>query len=362
MDQQAYREIVSGDRRGLLPSAARLGLSLASIPYATGSRLNGWLYDVGLKATTAAEVPVVSVGNVVAGGTGKTPVVAHVVNQLSNRGCRPAILSRGYKAGPDGTNDEKRVLDLLCRGVPHVQGQDRVSAAGKAVREKNANVLVLDDGFQHRRLGRDLDIALVDALEPWGFGRMLPRGLLREPRTALRRADLVLLTRVDQSEESQRAAVRREIESVTGRPPVEVAFPPKVLVNAAGATSTLDSLRGAPAVAFCGVGNPAAFRRSLESLGVRLLAFFEFEDHHAFGPDDVRRLTEQVAELDAPLVLCTEKDLVKVREENLGDVPLWAVRIGVSVREGAQRLDEQLDRVAGLVNEPIPTTPTTAVG
>jgi tetraacyldisaccharide 4'-kinase len=183
-----FRDLISGHRRGVASSLLRGGLSLLSLPYRAGVFLRNKSFDHGLRRVSRAEVPVISVGNVTAGGTGKTPFVAYLANWFGGRSMKVVLLSRGYRALEGEVNDEKLVLDQQCPGVPHLQHPDRVRSARVACREHGAQVIILDDGFQHRRLHRDLNIVLVDALNPWGYGHLLPRGLMREPRSALRRA------------------------------------------------------------------------------------------------------------------------------------------------------------------------------
>jgi tetraacyldisaccharide 4'-kinase len=191
-----FLDLVRGRRRGVLPSLARLGLGAAAAGYGIGAGLRNLAYDRGWGKAHHAALPVVSVGNLTLGGTGKTPMVEWVCRWFRERAVRATIASRGY-GGQAGLNDEGRVLEDNLPDVPHLQGRDRVELARIAVEELEAEVLVLDDGFQHRRLARDLDIVLLDALEPFGFGRLFPRGLLREPPSSLRRADVVVLTRSD---------------------------------------------------------------------------------------------------------------------------------------------------------------------
>jgi tetraacyldisaccharide 4'-kinase len=345
MDEVDFLRLVSGERRGAWPTAQRAGLSLLSVAYRLGVGLNGLAHSAGMKPRHRIDVPVVSIGNLTTGGTGKTPFVAHVVDALRARGARPAILSRGYRADADGTNDERRVLDALCPGVPHLQAPDRVASARRAIDEHRADVLVLDDGFQHRRLGRDVDIVLIDALQPWGFGRLLPRGLLREPLAALRRADVVVLTRVDQCSTAERTAIVERLQRVRGTPAhVAAAFPPRVLVDAEGRTAALETIGDAHVTAFCGIGNPSAFRRSLEAEGVRVGGFIAFPDHHHFTAADLAAIRAEADRHRSSLVLCTEKDLVKVCATKLGNLPLRAVRIGVSIRQGEELLTTALER------------------
>lgn len=343
MDEAAFRELISGRRRGVGATLLRGVLSALSLGYAAGVGLNGLAYRWGLKRSHRAAVPVVSIGNLTTGGTGKTPVVAYVVDRLRELEARPAILSRGYRADETGVNDERRVLDTLCPGVLHLQGRDRVASAETAVREHDANVLVLDDGFQHRRLARDLDVVLVDALVPWGFGHLLPRGLLRERLRALRRADLVVVTRVDQADRSALDVIGETIERHRGRgPDASIAFPPRTLVSSDGTTRDLAELRGVPVTAFCGIGNPEAFRKSLEAGGLVVRHLQPFPDHHHFNATDLESIESDANAHGAAAVLCTEKDLVKVPTPTIGDVPLHAVRIAAEIVTGAPEFNAAL--------------------
>ncbi|MEO1997370.1 MAG: tetraacyldisaccharide 4'-kinase, partial [Planctomycetaceae bacterium] len=185
MNSRKFRDLISGHNRGLAARSVRWGLECLASIYGSGVRLRNRTYDRGLRKVQALPVPAISVGNLTAGGTGKTPFVAYLANSFCTHQHQPAILSRGYGSQDGEANDEKRVLDLLCPNVPHDQHPDRVAAAARVCEQHNIDVLILDDGFQHRRAARDLDIVLIDALNPWGFGHLLPRGLLREPPSAL---------------------------------------------------------------------------------------------------------------------------------------------------------------------------------
>src|SRR5438876_5539483 len=196
------QDLISGRARGVGSSLCRLALSVASGPYGSAVHLRNWCYDRGWLPTHRPPVPVISVGNLTAGGTGKTPCVEYLARFLQARGLRPAVLSRGYR-GNGRPNDEALILEANLPDVPHLQGKDRVTRASQAVRVFGADVLILDDGFQHRRLRRDLDLVLIDAMNPWGHGRLLPRGLLREPISSLRRADAVIVTRLDQAQPAE---------------------------------------------------------------------------------------------------------------------------------------------------------------
>jgi tetraacyldisaccharide 4'-kinase len=339
-----HRDLISGKKKGPLAQAALWGLSVASFFYGAAVRIRNRAFDLGLLRSHRAPVPVVSIGNLTAGGTGKTPMVAALAEWFTSRGVRPVILSRGYRSLSDAVNDEKLVLDQLCPNVVHLQSPDRVASAAEAYAAHGAEVLLLDDGFQHRRLARDLDIVLIDALDPWGWGHLLPRGLLREPRTALKRADLVLLTRADQCADKHKKRLLNEIRAAwNGRLPVEVIFRPVGLINSAGETRPIDSIAG-PVAAFCGIGNPEAFRRSLETGGFqgRLLGPRAFEDHHHYAPSDLAALADWAQSAGASALITTHKDLVKIPRTDLGGVPLWALAIRAEITAGREELESQL--------------------
>ena len=323
-----HAPIVSGERRDGRALVARLFLALAAGPYALAVMLRNLLYDWGWLRRHRAACPVISVGILTVGGTGKTPAVEFIARRLRQRDCRVAILSRGYGA-PSGRNDEALVLEENLPDVPHLQGPDRVELARIAVEELEAELVLLDDGFQHRRLHRDLNIALIDATCPWGHGWVLPRGLLREPRRGLRRADLVLLTRCDQVDATERDRLHRDVGRwAPGRPIVESQHAAELLCNADGAEQPVASLRGQVVAAFCGLGRPQAFFRQLEQLGARVAAERTFPDHHPYSREDVADLERWARTLPPEAWLLTsQKDLVKLRIATLADRPLWALRI-----------------------------------
>ncbi len=339
-----YLALVRGEKRGPWPALQRLGLSAASLPYAIAVRLRNLAYDRGWLRRHRAGVPVVSVGNLTVGGTGKTPCVEYVARHYREQDLRVAVLSRGY-GGEGGRNDEALVLEENLPDVPHLQGADRVRWSRAAVEELDSEVLVLDDGFQHRRLARDLDLVLLDATDPWGQGRLLPRGLLREPVSGLRRAGVILLTRCDQA--GDLAGLRRQVERIApGVPVVETTHRPLDLVDSEETTFPLESLRERPVAAFCGLGNPEAFRRTLLDLGADLRAFRAFADHHPYNRDDVEALRRWAEALAADgMIVTTQKDLVKLRLPRLGGRPLAALRVRLHVGAGRDALHHHLDAV-----------------
>lgn len=343
-----YRALVRGELRGFWPGLQRGALRLASVPYGWATRLRNGLYDRGWKYTHHAGVPVVSVGNLTVGGTGKTPCVEYVARFYRGLDLRVAILSRGY-GSRTGRNDEALLLEENLPDVAHLQGADRAALADIAVAELESEVLVLDDGFQHRRLVRNLDLVLVDATDPWGQGFLFPRGLLREAAAGLARAGVVVLTRSDQVDERERGRIR---EAVTRFAPgavlAESTHRPMDLINGEGAVATLDVLRQRPVAAFCGLGNPDAFRRTLTDMGAAVTAFWRFPDHHAYTRPDVEDLRTWARQQATDCVIVTtQKDLVKLRLAQLSGRPLWALRIRLHVTDGQAALDRKLKEALG---------------
>ncbi len=349
MDERIYFGTVSGRRTGLIAGCVRAILLLATPAYRAIVAGRNRLFDTGLKQTHRVGAPVISVGNLTTGGTGKTPVVAWVAELLRSRRTRVCLVSRGYRALDAGGNDELRVLQQLCPGVPHVQNRDRVAAAREAIETHRAEVLVLDDGFQHRRLHRDVDIVLIDATNPWGYGYLLPRGLLREPRSALRRADVVVLTRVDQVDAEALGTLREDVRRETHAPLAEVAFRPTHLRSLTGETASVESLVDERLLAFCGIGNPDGFRRTLDDVGLSLGddAFVPFTDHHHYTQAECQQLVERARAQSATALVTTQKDLVKLDPVWCSELPVWAVVIGAEVVAGREELEAVLVSVVG---------------
>lgn len=349
-----FRELVSGRRRGGWAALTRFGLGLIEPFYTWAVAYRNRRFDHNPAFIRWVSVPVLSVGNITLGGTGKTPMVEWVVRRLVEQGLRAAIVSRGYgrrKPFPDSQadpapNDEARELAQRLSGVPHLQNPDRVAAAGQAVKRSGAQVIVLDDAFQHRRIGRQLDIVLLDALEPFGFDHVFPRGTLREPLAGLRRAHVVVLSRADLLTVPQRENLRRRVASYAPQAVwAEAVHAPQSILSHDGRREAIVALQGKPVAAFCGIGNPAGFRHTLEACGYRVVAFREFSDHHAYTPADERSLAAWAAGLGVEAVLCTHKDLVKLTWGTVGACPLWAVSVGLEFLTGEADLLSRMREV-----------------
>lgn len=306
-----YRRVVSGEAHGPLPALARGALRALSVPYGLAVSLRdaaraGDEVDVG--------IPVISVGNLTAGGTGKTPLVALVVSELKQRGRRPVILSRGYGSRGGAPNDEARVLERLHPDVLHLQHPDRVRLAVRAAAAKLGDVLVLDDGFQHLGLARRLNICALDATNPFGYGAVLPRGLLREPLSALYRARPVVITRAELAPPGRVEEIRREVLRWNEHARIvvtEMRFTGLTDASGkpAGAPSDLDGKR---VLCVSGVGNPDAFAAGVRTLGARVAGRADFDDHHEYSQSDVAAIASRAREVAAEVVVTTAKDAVKL--------------------------------------------------
>ena len=266
--------------------------------------------------------PVVSVGNITCGGTGKTPTVEMIARDLAGEGVQPAILSRGYGArrpqpassARDSTavNDEYAVLAANLPTVPHFQGKERYEQGLRAI-ESGADVLILDDGFQHVQLKRDLDFVLIDALSPFSNGHVLPAGLLREPLPALESADLFGITRGDLVAPTQLATLKSFLlRRFPGIDRVVLRTRALEWHDGCGAQWPVAALEGRRTLAFCGLGHPEAFRLELERVGLDVMQFLCFRDHHRYTLGDLRKIESMAAKLQVDEVVMTQKDAVKL--------------------------------------------------
>ncbi len=338
-----FRELVSGRRSGVLASLARMALSTLEVPYSALRPLRNWRYDTGRAAIHRAQVPVVSVGNLTLGGTGKTPAVEWLARWYAERGVRVGLASRGYGVKPGELNDEALELAEKLPGVPHVLDRDRVAAAHCLVEAFRCRLVILDDAFQHRRLARDLDVVLVDALEPFGFGRVFPRGTLREPLAGWRRADVLLLTRRELIAPEERRAIRDQARShAPGAVWAEATYTPRALRQTDGVEIALGAYRGQRVAAFCGIGNPTGFHHSLIGTGYDPVEFRAFPDHFPYAMRDIDQLVAWADRLKVAALVCTHKDLVKIGERWPPCCPLVALASRLEIVEGLREFEARL--------------------
>jgi len=345
---QSFRELVSGRRKGLAARSLLALLAAAEQPYAWAVRRRNARFDRDPAAAVRVPAPVVSVGNLTVGGTGKTPFVAWLAQWFCGQGVPVTLISRGYGARRGLPNDEALELAARLPGVPHLQNPDRVAAARQALATRPRQVLVLDDAFQHRRLARDLDIVLLDALAPFGFGRLLPRGLLREPVESLARAQVIALSRSNAVAPVERQAIERRVQQVAPHATwLELVHRPTQLVAASGQSCAPSALAGQPVAAFCGIGNPEGFRHSLAACGLVVSDLLPLPDHCPYGPARVQQLARWLGQQpQVKHVICTRKDLVKLERDELAGRRLWALDIELEITRGAAELVARLAPLA----------------
>lgn len=335
-----YKELVTGTRRGIIAQLLLAFLTPFSLIYALLMRLRRATYASGLFPVRCLGKPVISVGNIVAGGTGKTPTVATLAHLLMARGKKVAVLSRGYggslagdirivsdgktlQATAEEAGDEPYLLAASIPGLMVVVGADRYRAGRLAEDRLNPDIFILDDGFQHLRLHRDLNILLLDSRSPFGNGRTFPAGLLREPKSALQRADIVIFTRCVEGDPLNAGVAIdkpccRASHVLTGVVPLP-----------GGQAQTFAHLAGKKGLAFAGIADPAAFFDALEKEGLSIIATLAFADHAGYGEDEIAAICRLKEASRASYIVTTEKDAVKLASclDRLG--PVYAAALEV---------------------------------
>jgi tetraacyldisaccharide 4'-kinase len=351
LKQADLRNIVSGRRKGVAAAVMRLGLCITGVPYGSAVRLRNILYDSGIFKSRTVGVPVISVGNITAGGTGKTPFVAWLAKYISpKKNC--AVLTRGYKAARDSV-DEPALLAHSAPNIPIVVDPDRIAAAGAAI-NNGAEVLILDDGFQHRRLARDVDIVAVDATCPFGYNRILPAGLLREPVSSLKRADAVTITRADQVEKTKIDEIEKTIKAINPSLVIATAVHKPLCIRDSQAVESQPArLKDKKVFAFCGIGNPDAFIDTLKSLGAAITGSMIFDDHYHYSKSDIDRIAANAGTSNADLVLTTEKDFSKIDAPWLraAKIDFAYLVVEIELLAGAEQITELIEKaVAGKIS------------
>ncbi len=343
-----YQKIIHEERRGIIPGFLRFFLAVTAFFYGIAVRIRNYLFDIRFKKSYRVNCYVVSVGNVTLGGTGKTPFVAWLAEYFLQTNQIPGFISRGYKASNSGKyrqNDEAKELALRLPNVPHFQGADRFQTASKLLQTcPETNVLILDDAFQHRRIVRDLNIVLLDALDPFGLNHLFPRGYLREPLCGLRRADVILLSRANLISIEMRNSIREQVQQYNRTASWgEIAHQFGRVLGPQHEfqifSEWYDKVKNkARFIAFCGLGNPEGFRKSLVQEGIEPLCFIAFPDHHRYTEQDKVRLLQKKEELGATGFLTTMKDRVKLSNDNLNGFPLYTLETNIVFLSGETEL------------------------
>ena len=358
--EKRWSRLISGQVEGPLDRLALSGLWVLSVAYGAALEAHLTAYRLHLARRLRLPALVVSIGNITVGGAGKTTTAMAVARWLSDRGKRVAVLSRGYRGsgetgavvvsegfGPlvsaEVAGDEAYLMARTLPGVSVLVGRDRRTTGRLALQRPGADVLVLDDGFQYQRLVKDIEIALVDALAPFGYDFLVPRGALREPPRSLARADAVWITHSDLVRESDLRALRARIE---GHAPYARLCqarhaPVRLRGLADGSALPVETARGRRVLALSSIGNPVAFERTLEQLGSVLVGHARFPDHHPYRAAEIRELLAARAG-GAEMIVTTDKDAVRLPPDCL-DERMWVLEIELAGGAGAPPLSEEMD-------------------
>jgi tetraacyldisaccharide 4'-kinase len=338
------RTIWYSDTDASLLNPLTLILSFLSLFYRSVVNLKNRMYDRGIFKQTKLPCKVISIGNITVGGTGKTPTVIMLANSLKEKGYRPAVLSRGYGGKAKSTvnvvsdgskilmgqieaGDEPILIAKAAEGIPVLTGPERIRTGRFAIENLKANVLILDDAFQHRRIFRDVDIVILNRELPFGNGFLLPRGPLREPTGALNRAHFVIWR---DSARDGRYPKYQEQGIGWFLPVLSVYLRPKDIIRAGtGEVYSLEFIKGKRVCAFAGIASPEAFSRTVESLGWAVTCFIDFPDHYHYTEADILYIQRRCIDSSSDVIITTEKDGIRLTDfpDFLKDVFLLRVEM-----------------------------------
>ncbi|MBU4311625.1 MAG: tetraacyldisaccharide 4'-kinase [Candidatus Omnitrophica bacterium] len=295
----------------------------------------------GIFKARALDARVISVGNITWGGTGKTPAVAAITKELLKNGSRPAILIRGYG------NDEKDLLPRLISEVPVVVGRDRVKTGKAAIARHGADTILLDDGFQHRRLKRDLDIVCIDATAPFGNGCVMPAGSMREGLGSLKRSGVFLLTKVDLAQDTVRLEEKLKKINPNALIVKSIHAPGYFYKLSNEQLVDIEGLKGKNIALVSAIGNPSSFEKTISNLGLGFKKHFIFRDHHFYAKRDLESIEDYCKENNIVTIITTEKDAVKLKaiSYQLSAISFLVLHIELKIIDNEQRLYSRLNRI-----------------
>ena len=353
MVKEYYLSILSGQQRGVVAALIRSTLSAFTLPYLAVLSTRDALYKNGIVTSTRLPVKVISIGNITTGGTGKTPLVEHSVKYLGMIGKKAAILSRGYggsspsQDGEEIANDECLALRENLQDVPVLAGSNRVRNGEKAISDFGVDCVVLDDGFQHFKLKRDLDIVVIDALNPFGGENLIPRGSLREPLNNLERADLFIISHSNQINEEGLKSIYTRLNRVNSDTPVcESIHTPVHIENIMYDPDLgVEWLKGKRVYAVSAIGSPESFTFTLEGLKADVVKHRIFQDHHIYTQQEIDDSVSEAQSLGTDAIVVTQKDMVKIRKMNIKDANILSLKIEIEITKGADLYKEAIDRV-----------------
>ncbi len=347
--------IISNNKNGLLPIIIKFLLKVLSFLYGFAIIIRNFMYDKNILKQGRVAAKTISIGNITTGGTGKTPAVEAFATELKKLGNNIVIISRGYKGdnqeplvvsngdeilmGSKFAGDEAFMLANKLSDIPVVICKDRLKAAEYVEAEFDPDIILLDDSFQHRKIIRDYDIVLIDATNPFGYNHLIPRGLLRESKNSLKRADGFIITRVDQVSNERLHEIIEELKSFNDLSYIYLSnHVPSHLQSINGEKIGLNKLKNKDIIAFSGLGNPRAFESSLEKQDCNLVKHFIFPDHHIYSRGDFKQIVEQFTTENIDYLITTGKDLVKLDDHlldflSIQNISLYSFEIKMAFKD-----------------------------
>ena len=336
-------------------SPVKIIASILSFFYLGVVNLRNWLYDHKIFKEVKLSCPVISVGNISVGGTGKTPCVIMLTQILKKNGFQPAVISRGYggrsispanivsdgnKIFLDGetAGDEPYLIAKALQGVPVITGTKRRTTGQVAIDKFGANVLICDDAMQHRQIFRDINLVLLDSKGFHGNYHVLPRGKLREPIKEIRRAGAILLTHAD--EEVKIDAKIEELIKTEKIPVFQSIHQPEDIISGDGSVrKPVSELKGKKVSAFCGIANPGSFEKTLLAAGAKTLSFDIFPDHHRYSEKEIEKLKTGFIKSGADYLITTQKDAIRLQNHSGFLKTLFILRVKMEIKPSAQSFE-----------------------
>ncbi|MBF0193658.1 MAG: tetraacyldisaccharide 4'-kinase [Magnetococcales bacterium] len=360
--------ILAGERppQGFYEKAMLRVLQIISRPYGAIQRVRATLYKNGVFSTYTAPCPVISVGNITTGGTGKTPTVIWLAKYFQNKGRKVGVVSRGYKqqskaevtvvANPEKivtttpqAADEAVLIAQTLPGVTVITGPKRNKTIHVATQQYGCDLIIMDDAFQHMQVKRDFDLVLLDCNNPLSNGNILPGGLLREHPYALHRCDGIIITRADNLKNLNKTQdlLKEIVPNIKNCPAIHKPTNWRKLINTGSkhpAIMSIDGFKNFSVLAFCGIAKPENFYATLDELAISPLACISYGDHHMFDDNTIDKLQEKAKSLEAQVLLCTEKDAVKLHDIT-SELPIYALSMELNFPEISPWLQQKLDTI-----------------
>jgi tetraacyldisaccharide 4'-kinase len=338
-------------------SPVRIIASVLSFFYLGVINFRNWLYDHKIFQEVKLSCPVISVGNITVGGTGKTPCVIMLAQMLQAKGFKPAIISRGYGGkkvnsvnivsdgqriilGSEIAGDEPFLIAQKLKNVPVITGAKRIATGRAAIDQFGANVLICDDAMQHRQIFRDINLILLDSSILQGNNHVLPRGRLREPIKEIKRASVIVLTRADEIKNDKE--IRELIKDEDIPVFISIHKPKDIVAGDYSVTKPISELKGKKVSAFCGIANPDSFKKTLSITGAQVLLFDIFPDHHLYKKSELEKIKRGFIDCRADYLITTEKDAMRLQNNHEFIKILSILRVEMEIKSSAQQFEKYI--------------------